>query len=68
LGNLPSNSGIRSLGLLLLKAPAQIKRIWPVLISPNLVLTNVPSIKGNKSLCTPSVDGDLPDAVEAWEE
>lgn len=65
IGNLPRSSGIRSAGLVLLKAPEQMKRIWLVLTSPNLVLIIVPSTSGRRSLCTPSVLGDLPELEDA---
>lgn len=42
------------------KEPLAMKRIWSVFTSPNLVLTVVPSMRGSKSLCTPSVDTPFP--------
>ena len=58
-GNLPYNSGNISSGLEILKAPAHMKSICLVFILPWLILIVVPSIKGSKSLYTPSVEGDL---------
>ena len=50
IGNLPCSSGNKSDGLANWKAPEAINKMWSVLIGPCLVLTVVPSIKGNKSL------------------
>ena len=58
-GNLPYNSGNISSGFDILNAPAHINSICLVLIFPWLKFIVVPSIKGNKSLYTPSVEGDL---------
>ena len=65
-GNLPCNSGSRSLGFTTWKAPDAINKIWSVFIGPYLVETVVPSIKGNRSLWTPSLltSADLVSALE----
>jgi hypothetical protein len=42
------------------KDPHAINNILSVLTSPILVLIIVPSIKGRRSLCTPSLEIDLP--------
>ncbi len=61
-GNLPCNSGIRSLTLVIWNAPAAINSIKSVLILPYFVLTVLPSTIGKISLCTPSrlTSGPLP--------
>ena len=60
IGKRPSNSGMRSSTLDIEKEPLAIKRIWSVLMSPYFVFTKVPSIKGRRSRCTPSVETPLP--------
>jgi hypothetical protein len=60
IGKRPSSSGMRFSTLAIEKDPLAMKRIWSVLTSPNLVGTVVPSIKGSRSLCTPSVDTPFP--------
>ena len=55
IGSLPWSSGNKSEGFASWKDPDAINKIWSVLIGPYLVLTVVPSIKGNKSLWTPSL-------------
>ena len=60
IGSLPCNSGSKSEGLANWKAPDAINNIWSVFIGPYFVLTVVPSIKGNKSLCTPYLDTSPP--------
>ena len=60
MGSLPCNSGSKSEGLASWNAPDAIKRIWSVLIGPYFVLTVVPSIKGNRSLWTPSLETSPP--------
>jgi hypothetical protein len=51
---------MRSYILAIEKEPLAMKRMWSVFTSPNLVLTVVPSIKGRRSLWTPSVDTPFP--------
>ena len=41
-------------------APEAINKIWSVFIGPCFVFTVVPSIRGNKSLWTPSLDTSPP--------
>ena len=60
IGNLPCNSGSKSDGLASWNAPDAINKIWSVFIGPYFVFTVVPSIKGNKSLWTPSLDTSPP--------
>ena len=47
IGNLPCNSGIKSDGFDRWNAPAAINNMWSVLITPYLVVTEVPSTIGN---------------------
>ncbi len=54
MGNRPCSSGKRSDGLAMWKAPDAMNRMWSVFTGPCLVETVVPSMSGNKSLCTPS--------------
>ncbi len=54
IGKRPCSSGKRSDGFATWNAPEAIKRTWSVLTCPYLVATVVPSIRGNRSLCTPS--------------
>ena len=49
IGNRPWNSGIRSDGLELWKAPDAMKRTWSVLTSPYFELTVEPSTMGRRS-------------------
>ena len=60
MGSLPWSSGSRSDGFASWNAPDAINKMWSVLIGPCLVLTVVPSIKGSKSLCTPSRETSPP--------
>ena len=60
IGSLPCNSGSKSEGFASWNAPDAINKIWSVLIGPYFVLTVVPSIKGNKSLWTPSLETSPP--------
>ena len=48
-GKRPCHSGIKSLGFETLKAPAAIKRMWVVSITPNFVFTFEPSTIGKIS-------------------
>lgn len=61
MGSRPRSSGMRSSTLAIENDPLPMKRIWSVLISPYLVLIVVPSIRGNRSRCTPYVDTPFPD-------
>ena len=65
-GRRPKSSGIISVGLVVLNAPAQIKRIFVVLTSPYLVDIVVPSMRGRRSLWTPSLLGFLPVVCLSW--
>ena len=60
IGNLPWSSGNKSEGFANWNAPEAINKIWSVLIVPYFVLTDVPSINGNKSLWTPSLETSPP--------
>ena len=60
MGSLPCNSGSKSEGFASWNAPDAMNKIWSVLIGPCFVLTVVPSIKGSKSLCTPSRETSPP--------
>ena len=60
IGSLPCSSGSRSDGFANWNAPDAINNMWSVLIGPYFVLTVVPSIKGNKSLWTPSLETSPP--------
>ena len=64
IGNLPCNSGIKSDGFEVWKAPAPINRIWSVFIIPYLVFTDEPSIIGSKSLWTPSLEISGPEELD----
>ena len=55
LGRRPCNSGSKSEGLATWNAPEAINKIWSVLTDPYFVETVEPSIRGSKSLCTPSL-------------
>ena len=60
IGSLPWSSGNKSDGLASWKAPEAINKIWSVLIGPYFVLTVVPSINGNRSRWTPSLETSPP--------
>jgi len=62
IGRRPCSSGMRSEGLDRWKAPEAMNRMWSVRIMPYLVLTEQPSIRGSRSLWTPSLD-TLPDVL-----
>ena len=60
IGSLPCNSGNKSDGFANWNAPEAMNKIWSVFIGPCLVLTVVPSMRGSKSLCTPSLETSPP--------